>query len=98
MEILTQDQSVGQRIEAATSKLRGQPKRILWHLHNYGPTHTGELCQATATQNLSSAASIANEALKPYGLVIVATLPEKLLVNRFGEKSMSHLWSLQAIR
>jgi len=87
-----------QKVKAAISNMRGGPKRMTQHLADYGPTPTGELSATCAIANLSAAAFIANEYLRPHGLVIVAKLPEKLLVNRFGQKSMSHIWKIVALR
>ena len=78
--------------------MRGGPKRLTSYLSSNGPSYTGEISGACAIDNISAAAHIANEYLRPHGLAIVANLPEKLLVNRFGDKSMSHIWRLTVLR
>lgn len=97
--MIIHDLSIAGKIEAAKQETKSaQAHRLVDYLYQYGPAMTGELCQATAIQNLSAAANLIRPALQKRGLTIIADLPHPLIKNRFNEKSMSHKWRLQAIR
>ncbi|MCR9104748.1 MAG: hypothetical protein NXI15_05600 [Gammaproteobacteria bacterium] len=99
MQSLSQDILTWQRIESAKSETKSkQAKRIVDHLYIYGPTLTGDLCQQTATQNLSAAVAYIKPALEKQGLTVIAELPKPLQRNRFGEVSQSHVWRIERLR
>ena len=86
-------------IRAACANLRGQPRRLVEYLTDRPKgVLTGELAAAVACSNISSAACRANGELVPMGYRIVCRLPQPLSQNRFGERSLAHIWTLERVR
>jgi len=99
MNTVTHDHFTWQQIQAAKKETQSaQAHRVVDYLYLNGPTLTPELCQNTATQNISAAVSCIKIHLEKRGLAVVARLPEPLILNRFGEPSMSHIWRIVRLR
>ena len=94
---LAQDKSTYEKACTASSKLHGQAQRLTDRLAE-GPALTYEISRDLAIGNISSAAAIAKVELEKLGVTIVATLPDRLIKNRFGETSMTHVWRLTRLR
>jgi hypothetical protein len=94
-----QDQSIGQRIDAAKRETKSaQAHRLVDYLYSHGPAQTAQVAQECAIANISSAACLIRPALEKHGLTIIADLPRPRIRNRFGEVSQSHAWRIQALR
>ena len=91
-------QTIEQILTQADKNVRGGPNRMMWFLHRNGQIYTGDVASTCEVSNPSDVAHRADRHLVLLGLKIVCTLPDKLLVNRYGDKSMSHIWRLTLIR
>lgn len=99
MQILTHENSIIQKIDAAKAETKSnQAHRLVDFLYRHGPAMSGEVSEACAIGNISAAANHIRPALQKHGLTIIAALPRPLIRNRFGDVSQSHEWRLQAIR
>lgn len=86
-------------IRIAASKASPQARRLVEYLDDCKqPVLTGRVAAAIACSNISQAANRANTELEPLGYRIVARLPKPLSLNRFGDKSLAHLWAIERVR
>ena len=97
--IIQPNESIEQKLTQADRNMRSnQAKRLMWFLHRNGPSMTPHVASECAIGNISHASGLANDSLVPLGLKIVCSLPEKLIKNRFGDVSQSHIWRLTELR
>ncbi|MBA6412378.1 hypothetical protein H2508_04560 [Parahaliea sp. F7430] len=75
-----------------------QAHRLVSYLLVNGVAITHDIARDCAIGNISCAASYIRPALQKRGYTILATRPEKPILNRFGETSQIHEWRLIRLR
>ncbi|MAC35125.1 MAG: hypothetical protein CME38_16215 [Haliea sp.] len=85
-------------VAAAEAHTRSKAaRRVMRFLLTNPGAMTHEVARACAISNVSCAAGYARPALRYQGFDIVAELPDRPVVNRFGERSQVHEWWIRPL-
>jgi len=79
------------------NRLPKRCQRLVLFLAAEGHAPTGRLANSCQIGNISSAVSAIQKTLMDHGLFIRNYLPKKPLLNRWGDKTQSHMWELIVI-